>query len=87
MSKKAEQLFQKMQRTKAGWGQSDFRTLYRGFGFDEEEGGNYRGYTHPQYPFLAATVARYNQLARGYADTAVKLIKRLKELQAETPGA
>ena len=29
----AEKMLEKMRRTKAGWSQDDFATLYEGFGF------------------------------------------------------
>jgi hypothetical protein len=71
-----------MQRTKSGWGWSDLDALYRGFGFDREEGANHTLYVHPEYVELRATVARHNSLAPGYAQHAVKVIRRLKELEA-----
>ena len=79
----AQKIFERMQRTRSGWGQDDFRRLYRGFGFVEEEGGSHRLYSHPQHGHLRATVGRHNELAKGYADTAVRLIEELKRLQDE----
>jgi hypothetical protein len=78
----AERLLRRMEATKFGWGWSDLDTLYRGFGFDREEGSEHTIYSHPQYPELQAAVARHTKLAAGYPATAVKLIRRLRELQA-----
>lgn len=81
MSKRAQKLLEKMKRSLGGWGQDDFRTLYRGFGFEEVEGSNHRQYTHPKYPQLKATVGRHQSLAKGYAQTAIQLIEQLQALQ------
>ena len=77
----AAKLLEKMRRTKTGFGQDDFRTLYKGFGFEEVQGGNHAKYYHPKYD-LTATVGRHNQLATGYAASAVKLIDQLLALEA-----
>ena len=37
----------------------------------------------PEYAHLRVTVGRHNGLAKGYADTAVRLIEELKRLQDE----
>lgn len=79
----AEKLLLRMQRTRVGWGQNDFDRLYRGFGFEVVEGANHRLYKHPSFPQLRATVGRHDQLARGYADSAVKLIATLQEIELE----
>ncbi|HLK57863.1 MAG TPA: hypothetical protein VKU00_14950 [Chthonomonadaceae bacterium] len=79
----ASKILAKMRRTKADWGPQHFRTLYLAFGFEEEEGGNHTVYIHPKYPELRATVARHSPLATGYAQTALKLIDKLKELEGE----
>jgi len=38
----AQKLFERMQRTKLGWGEDDFDSLYRGFGFEMRQGGSHR---------------------------------------------
>jgi hypothetical protein len=48
----AEEIFERMQRTKSGWRPADFETLYLGFRFDRREGANHTVYTHPTYPEL-----------------------------------
>jgi len=78
----AEKLLERMRRTKEGWGQKDFETLYLGFGFEYREGRD-RVYIHRKYRHLRAIVARHNQLATGYATTAVRLIDELKRLEVE----
>src|SRR5436190_1819234 len=79
----AERLYQRMVQTRHGWGQKDFRRLYRGFGFDEQAGKKHTLYQHPDYPHLIATVGRHNELSAGYADDAVRIIGELKKLQDE----
>jgi hypothetical protein len=79
----AERLFARMERTKSGWGWSHLDTVYTGFGFEKEEGSNHTVYIHPDHPELRATVARHNKLAPGYSQTAVKLIRRLREFESE----
>jgi len=82
MPSDAERILQRMRRTATGWRPSDFETLYRGFGFDREEGGEHTLYTHPKSPWLNAAVGRHRKLTPGYARHAVRLIDRLLELQA-----
>lgn len=77
----AEKLFEKAKRTKAGWRLDELRRLYRGYGFDVEEGAKHIMFIHPRYPHLAATVTRKRTLAVGYVGKAVELISRLKELE------
>ncbi|MBI3734626.1 MAG: hypothetical protein HY259_14405 [Chloroflexi bacterium] len=78
----AEKILARMRVTKSGFGQKDFQTLYLYFGFHYREGRD-RLYFHPRYRELVAQVGRHNKLAKGYAAHAVKLIDRLKELEAE----
>jgi hypothetical protein len=78
---KAEKLLQRMRQTLAGWGQDHFDTLYRGYGFECEEGSNHHLYFHPEYPELMATVGRHNKLHKGYASHAIETIDRLIELE------
>ncbi len=77
----AEKLFDKAKRTKAGWRLDELRRLYRGFGFDEEEGSKHIMFIHPKFPQLAATVTRKRTLAVGYIGKAVELITSLKKLE------
>lgn len=77
-----EDLLARMVRTKAGWGWDDLDQLYTSFGFDKREGGKHTVYTHRASPFeLRATVTRQRSVAVGYIQTAIKLVRRLKELQ------
>lgn len=78
----AEKLLERMRASKAGWGEKDLETLYRGFSFEVREGSRHRFFYHSKYPQLYATVARHNSLAKGYIATAVKLIDQLKQLEA-----
>ncbi len=78
-----ERLLARMRASKSGWGQKDFETLYLSFGFQYKEGARHRLYSHPKYPELYATVARHNDLAKGYVSAAIRLIDRLKQLEAE----
>ena len=76
----AEKLFERAQRTKAGWRLEELRRLYKGYGFDVEEGAKHIMFIHPKYPQLAATVTRKRTLAVGYISRAVELITALNEL-------
>ena len=80
--KQAEKLLRRMRQSKSGWGQVDFAKLYIGFGFEATEGKKHTIYIHPEYPNLRASVGRHNNLATGYAETAINLIDQLKKLQA-----
>jgi hypothetical protein len=80
---KGERLLTRMRATKAGWGQRDFEELYTSFGFVYEEGGLHRLYYHPRHPHLRTTVGRHNDLAKGYAAKAVRLIDELNRLEGE----
>jgi len=77
----AAALLERMRATKSGWGQKDLDAVYRGYGFVMEEGGSHRKYYHPRYPQLWTMVARHNDLAPGYAQTALKLVAELERLQ------
>ena len=78
----AEELLEQMRRKKDGYGQSHFKKLYKGFGFEERKGGPHATYIHREFR-LIVNVARHNTLPRGYAETAVEIIDKFKELQAE----
>lgn len=79
----AEDLYERMCRTKAGWKSSDLITLYEGFGFVRREGGDHTVFYHPKYPRLMATVTRARSLPIGYVQTALKLIRQLREMDRE----
>jgi hypothetical protein len=74
----ADDLFDQMCRTKAGWTMQDLDTLYLGFGFGKREGGKHVVYRHPEHMDLRATVTRARHLPTGYIQHAVKLIRQLK---------
>lgn len=76
-----------MKNNKSGWGQSDLDTLYTGYGFVLRQGGKHRFYSHPSFPQLTATVSRQNDLAPGYAQTALKDIAELERLVAAQRAA
>ncbi len=82
MSTSAEKLLEKMRATKHGWSEDDFKTLYTGFGFTCI-GKGHNVFIHKQRPHLRATVSRHRDLPPGYAQTAVKLIDRLKKEESE----
>lgn len=77
----ADDLLNHMRRTADGWGEEDFRGLYKGFGF-QESGTKHWVYIHPKYRHLRATVARHRRLPRAYARQAVKVIDELMRLEA-----
>ena len=79
----AQKLFERMQRTKLGWGEADFDSLYRGFGFEAREGGSHRVYVHSQFRDIRATVSRHRSLPPGYAQDAVSNIRELQRRLAE----
>ena len=76
----ADSLFQKMKQSKYGWRYHDIVTLYRGFGFEQREGGNHTIFFHPVHRHLIATVARHRSLPVGYVQKAIALIETLKAL-------
>ena len=78
-----EKLFERMRRSKAGWGQKDLEVLYTSFGFTFRDKGPHRVYRHPKYLQLRATVSRHGELPVGYVQTAIKLIRQLKQLEVE----
>jgi hypothetical protein len=74
------QLLERMRSSKAGWRMRDLQALYRGFGFEQEEGSKHTLFIHPQHPELRATVTRSSgELPRGYIVQAVHLIDALPE--------
>jgi hypothetical protein len=77
----ADDLFERMSRSKSGWGQRDLETLYLGFGFRKREGRKHCVYSHPRHPALRATVARSKELPVGYIQTALSLIRQLRSLE------
>jgi len=78
-----DRLLERMRQSKAGWRFADLEKLYLGLGFDFQEGKRHRIYIHPEFPQLRATVTRSRTLAKGYIDHALKLAKRLEELEAK----
>jgi hypothetical protein len=78
-----EKLLTRMKATKAGWSQDDVHALLTDFGFECEQGAKHRLYSHPKHPELYMTVARHSSLAKGYISTAVRLVTRLKQLEAQ----
>ncbi len=74
---KGQDLLKRMQRTPFGWGQDDFRRLYRAYGFEVIEGTRHIVVRHPDHPGLSTTVARHQELPPVYARTAVRLIAEL----------
>lgn len=84
MAADAEKLFQAMIRTKTGWKASDFETLYTGFGFEKVETSNDTKYRRNDLNLFAYVSRSSKELAPGYASTAVRTIRRLKQLKEET---
>ncbi len=66
-----------MRKTRFGWGQDDFRRLYRAYGFEVIEGARHIVVRYPDYPDLITTIARHDDLDPAYARTAVRLIEEL----------
>lgn len=77
----AEDLLERMQRSKADWTPKDLETLYLGFGFTQRDSGKHTVYTHPIYRHLRATVTRAHDMPIGYVQTAIRLIRQLRELE------
>lgn len=78
----ADDLFEKMQRTKSGWTADDLDALFLGFGFTKREGGKHAIYVHKRDPLtLRAVVTRARSLPVGYVQKAVALVRRLKSLE------
>lgn len=82
MTPKAARLLERMRNSRSGWKRSDLDRLYTGYGFVLSHGSNHDVFKHPAYPQLITTLPRHNtDLARGYVESAVKLIDRLIDLQ------
>lgn len=73
----------RMQRTPFGWGQDDFRRLYRAHGFEIIEGTRYLVVRHPDHRGLSTTVARQQELPPVYVHTAVQLIAEMRRRMAK----
>ena len=82
---RAERLLERLRHTRFGWGQDDFRRLYRAYGFEVIEGGRHIVVRHPEFPDLNTTVARHDELDPAYARTAVRLIDELLRRKAGRP--
>ncbi len=76
MGDSAEKLLERMRNSKSGWGEKDFETLFKGFGFDWTE-SKHRMYFHRKYPNFGMGVPRHKGLKKWVAQDAVKLIDRL----------
>jgi hypothetical protein len=81
---KSRDLLKRMQQSPFGWGQDDFRRLYRAYGFEVIEGGRHIVVRHPDHPDLNTTVARHQELAPAYARTAARLIEELLRRTAKS---
>ncbi len=77
---KAQKLLERMRNTNSGWGQSDFKHLFEGFGFNVR-GTKHAIYYHPEYPELWMSVPRHNSLKEWVARDAVKVIDELAKLK------
>ena len=82
---KGQDLLKRMQQTPFGWGQEDFRRLYRAYGFEVIEGKRHIVVRHPDHPDLNTTVARHQELSPIYARMAVRLVAEL--LRRSTKGS
>jgi hypothetical protein len=78
-----DDLLERMRRSKGGWSADDLEKLYIGLGFEFREGAKHRVYIHARFPELRATVTRSRSLAKGYIDHALRIAKRLEELEAK----
>jgi hypothetical protein len=82
MSRKAQNLLERMRASKAGWSRADLDALYRGYGFTITHGSSHDIVKHPKFPVLRATLPRHKELAKAYVDEAIKLIDQLERLQS-----
>jgi hypothetical protein len=86
MPSKAEKLLEHMRNSKSGWKRPDLDKLYEGFGFIITHGTNHDIIKHPDFSQLRTTLPRHRVLAKGYVESAVKLIEQLLDLQKESEG-
>lgn len=82
MARSADKLLEDMRRTKTGWNQKHFETLFLGFGF-EKKGKKHDIYIHPKYPKIRGSIPRHKKLKEWVASEAVKAIDALKAEQAK----
>jgi len=76
-------LLEQMRKSKSNWKKADIEKLYTEFGFVIRHGSSHDVISHPDFPFLRATLARHKALPKGYVQFAVKLIDKLLELKKE----
>ena len=79
----AFKLLARMRRNKSGWGESQLRKLYEGFGFVARDVGNHVHYRHPDHPELRGQVPRHRSLRDYVAAGAVATIDELLRREAE----
>jgi hypothetical protein len=77
MPSNAEKLLESMRNSKNNWKRADLVKLYLGFGFIITHGANHDIIKHPDFPLLRTTLPRHRKLAKGYVESAVKIIDQL----------
>ena len=83
MSRKAENLLERMRNSKKGWKRKDLESLYTGFGFIiKNSGGPHDTVVHPEFPELITSLPRHKKLAVYIVSQAIKMVDRLKHLES-----
>ncbi len=81
----AEKLRAKMQASPDGWTADDLKRLYVAYGFVYREGAKHRVFKHPKYQNLRQVAIREGKAPAAYVEDALKLLKRLDELERKGP--
>jgi len=78
---KYSRLLEAMRRSQNNWTRHDLETLYLGFGFRIHRGSKRDIAINKQYPELRSTLPNHKSFAKGYINSAVRLIDKLQELR------
>lgn len=81
MHDKYSRLLEAMRWSQNNWTRHDLETLYLGFGFRIRRGSKHDIAIHKQYPKLRGMLPNHKSFAKGYINSAVKLVDKLQELR------
>jgi len=82
-AKSVLKLLSRMRRSKSGYGESQLRKLYEGFGFIGRDKGDHVFYYHPDYPRVRGLVPRHRHLRDYVVSDAIDAIDELLALREE----
>ena len=83
MARSADNLLGQMQRSPAGYGDQDMKTVLVGHGFKYREGRKHTVYQHEKHTDLTISVPRHRDLKPWVARDVVKLIETLAQREEQ----